>query len=130
MMSTLSFKSAIRVCIHLTSKVESLNEIYFCFSREVTHFDARIRNSTASGIKLQTLKVYDHQLEKSYLDGVEGREVFSFSIFPWDTLYFHCTRNSPPVYLYLNDTIFVRYSISLSLLIKNPNSFQKRSRRK
>ena len=32
-------------------------------------------------------QVYDHQLVKSYLDGEGGSEVFSFSDFPWDTLY-------------------------------------------
>ena len=82
MLSKLSSKSSIR--IHFTSRVEALNEIYFFFSREVIHFDARIRNSTASKMKLQTLT---HQLEKFYLDGGGGRQVFSFSNFPWDTLY-------------------------------------------
>ena len=56
MLSKLSSESSIRICIHFTSRVEALNKIYFFFSREVTHFDARIRNSAASGMKLQTLR--------------------------------------------------------------------------
>ena len=56
MLSKLSYKSSIHICIHFTSKVEALNEIYFFFNREVTRFNARIRNSIASGMKLQTLR--------------------------------------------------------------------------
>ena len=58
MLSKLSSKSSIRIRILFksASRVEALNEIYFFFSREVTHFDARIRNSTASEIKLLTLR--------------------------------------------------------------------------
>ena len=81
MLSKLSSKSSIRACIHFTSRVKALNEIYFFFSREVTHFDARIHNSTAWN-ETTNAPVYDHQLEKSYLDGGGGREVFSSNNFP------------------------------------------------
>ena len=56
MLSKVSYKSCIRICIHFTSRVEALNEIYFFFNREATHFDAHIRNSTASRMKLQMLR--------------------------------------------------------------------------
>ena len=56
MLSKLSSKFFIHIGIHFTSRVEALNEIYFFFSRKFTHFDARIRNSTASGMKLQMLR--------------------------------------------------------------------------
>ena len=52
MLSKFSSKSSMSICIHFISRVEALNEIYFFFSRKVTHFDAHIRNSTASGMKL------------------------------------------------------------------------------
>ena len=44
MLSKFSSKSSICIYIHFTSRVEALNKIYFFFIREVTHFDARIRN--------------------------------------------------------------------------------------
>ena len=56
MQSELRFKSSTRICIPFTSRVEVLNGTYFFLSRAVTHFDARIRNSTASVMKLQTLR--------------------------------------------------------------------------
>ena len=58
MLSKLSSKSSISICIRFISTVEALNEIYFSFNREVTHFDARIRNSIASGMKLKTFRYY------------------------------------------------------------------------
>ena len=58
---------------------------FFFFSRELfisTHVfvTLSIWNETTNA------QVYDHQLEKSYLDGGGGREVFSFSNFLWDIL--------------------------------------------
>ena len=110
-----SFKFSIRICIHFTSRIEALNEIYLFFSREVTHSDSRIRNSTApaSGMKLQTLRYnYDHHPEKSYLGGGGGREVFSFSNFPWDTLY--------NFYKYINNIKINK----LQLVLKNTLSYK------
>ena len=73
--SKLSSESSIRVCIHFTSRVEALNEIYFFVSREVTHFDARIRNSTAFEIKLPTLRYMTiNQRNSTYM--MEGKESY------------------------------------------------------
>ena len=86
MLSKLSSKSSIRICIHFTFRVEALNEIYFFFShsfRRMYSYDSwlySVWNETTNA------QVYDHQLEKSYLDGGGGREIFSFSNYPWDTV--------------------------------------------
>ena len=70
--------------------LESKNSMRYTFSSVV-----RSLISTYVFVTLQRLEwnyntntqVYDHQLEKSYLDGGGGKEVFSFSNFPWETLY-------------------------------------------